>query len=48
MFIESIKIEKNNELVRNIKFKMGLNLILDETDTRKKRHLETMLARQLY
>jgi uncharacterized protein YydD (DUF2326 family) len=36
MFLESIKIENNNSLVRDIQFHKGLNLILDRTDTKNK------------
>lgn len=36
MFLESLKIENNKSLVRDIQFKKGLNLIVDETDNRIK------------
>lgn len=36
MFLDTLIIKNNNTIIRKIKFKKGLNLIIDETDTRNK------------
>ncbi|MBK1855492.1 DUF2326 domain-containing protein [Verrucomicrobiaceae bacterium 5K15] len=37
MFLKSLKIEEGESLIRNISFRKGINLIVDETETRSRK-----------